>query len=336
MTKSADPPTKLLVVVYHPFDLWNVPSWFPEKISKNFPQVEVVHRTNYEGIERELATAEVLFTFSLQPEQFKLAKKLRWIHAPTAAVHQFLFPELVNGDVIVTNAREVHGPVVAEHVMALIFALAKKIPQAARLQEKRMWGQDAIWNVGPRPREIAGATLGLIGLGSIGRTVAQMAAALGMRVIAVREHVEKEKPAGVAAIFSPSQLDELLSHSDYVVIAAPLTSATQGLMNADRLAAMKPDAYLINVGRGPQVDEAALADALRSRRIAGAALDVFDEEPLPPESPLWDLDNLLITPHTAGLTGKLWHRHYELFSENLRRYHSGEPLLFTVDKQKGY
>jgi phosphoglycerate dehydrogenase-like enzyme len=99
---------------------------------------------------------------------------------------------------------------------------------------------------------------------------------------------------------------------------------------------MKPDAYLINVGRGQQVDEAALADALRSRRIAGAAIDVFEEEPLPPESPLWDLDNLLITPHTAGLTGKLWHRHYELFSENLRRYQTGAPLLFTVDKQKGY
>ena len=273
---------------------------------------------------------------SLRAEQFKFAQKLRWIHAPTAAVHQLLFPELVKSDVLLTNAREVHGPVVAEHVIALIFAMAKKIPQAARLQQGRTWGQDAIWNDGPRPREVEGATVGLIGLGSIGRAVARMAAALGMRVIAVREHPEKARPEGVAAVYAPPQLNDLLSQSDYVVVAAPLTDATRGLINAERLAAMRPDAYLINVGRGPQVDEAALADALRSRRIAGAALDVFEQEPLPPEPPLWELENLLITPHTAGLTEKLWQRHSALFSENLRRYLASEPLLFIVDKQKGY
>ena len=324
------------MVVHHRFDLWNAPAWFAERLRKDFPELEIVHRTSYEGVEEHLRDAEILFAFSLRAEQFKFAKKLCWIHAPTAAVHQLLFPELVKSDVVLTNAREVHGPVVAEHVMALIFALAKKIPQAARLQQKRIWGQDAIWNDGPRPREIAGATLGLIGLGSIGRTVARMASALGMRVIAVREHTEKEKPEGVAAVYSPAQLDNLLSQSDYVVVAAPLTEATRGLINANRLAAMHPDAYLINVGRGPQVDETALADALRNRRIAGAALDVFEWEPLPAGSPLWEIENLLITPHTAGLTEKLWQRHYALFSENLRRYLAGEPLLFVVDKQKGY
>ncbi len=327
---------KLLIVVHHHFDLWNVPAWFPEKLRADFPQLELTHRTNYDGVEEYLRDAEIIFAFSLRPEQFHLAQKLRWIHAPTAAVHQLLFPELVKSDVALTNAHEVHGPVVAEHVIALIFALAKKIPQAVRLQGKRIWGQDAMWNHGPRPREVAGATLGLIGLGSIGRPVARMAAALGMRVIAVREHTEKEKPEGVAAVYAQAQLSDLLSQSDYVVMAAPLTEATRGLMNADRLRAMKRDAYLINVGRGPQVDEAALADALRNRRIAGAALDVFQHEPLPPESPLWELENLLITPHTAGLTEKLWQRHYVLFSENLRRYLAHEPLLYIVDKHKGY
>jgi phosphoglycerate dehydrogenase-like enzyme len=204
------------------------------------------------------------------------------------------------------------------------------------MQQKRIWGQDAMWNEGPRPREVAGATLGLIGLGSIGRPVARMASALGMRVIALREHPEKEKPEGVAAVYAPPQLNELLSQSDYVVVAAPLTEATRGLINAERLEAMRRDAYLINVGRGPQVDETALAEALRSRRIAGAALDVFEQEPLPRESPLWELENLLITPHTAGLTEKLWQRHYALFSENLRRYMAREPLQFVVDKHKGY
>ena len=327
---------KLLMVVHHRFDLWNVPAWFTEKLKEDFPRIDVLHKTTYEGIEEHLHDAEILFTFSLRPEQFRFAHKLRWIQSPSAAVHQLLFPELVSSDVLLTNARDVHGPVVAEHVIALIFALAKKIPQAARLQQKHIWGQDAIWNDGPRPREIAGATLGLIGLGSIGRNVVRMAAALGMRVIAVREHPEKKKPEGISAVYAPPQLNDLLGESDYVVVAAPLTDATRGLINADRLAAMRLEAYLINIGRGPQVDESALADAIRNHRIAGAALDVFEQEPLPRESPLWALENLFITPHTAGLTEKLWQRHYALFSENLRRYMAREPLLFIVDKHKGY
>jgi len=327
---------KLLIVVHHRFELWNVPAWFGERLGQVFRSVEVVQRDTYEGIEQHLRDAEILFTFNLRPEQFAVAQKLRWIHAPAAAVHQLLCPEIVNSDVVLTNSREVHGPVVAEHVMALIFALAKKIPQAAVLQKQRVWGQTAIWSDGLHPQEIAGATLGLIGVGSIGRRVALMASALGMRVIAGREHVEKGCPQGVEAVFPLSSLDELLQQSDYVVVAAPLVSATERLIDAKRLAVMKPSAYLINVGRGPQVDEAALAEALRAGRIAGAALDVFEREPLPADSPLWEADRLLITPHTAGLSEKLWNRHYELFSDNLRRYLTGQPLRYVVDKQKGY
>jgi phosphoglycerate dehydrogenase-like enzyme len=327
---------KLLIVVHHPLNLWNVPAWFGERIAREFPATEVVQRSSYEGIEEHLREAEITFTLSLRPEQFNLARNLRWIHAPTAAVHQFLFTELVKSDVVLTNSREVHGPVVAEHVIALIFALAKKIPQAAALQLNHAWGQEAMWNETPRLREVAGATLGLIGVGSIGERVARMASALGMRVIAVREHVEKGRPDGVEAIFAPSQLDQFLGQSDFVVVAAPLLAATEKLINAARLSQMKPDAYLINVGRGPQVDELALAEALHRRQIAGAALDVFECEPLPPDSPLWSTPNLLITPHTAGLAEKLWDRHYELFSDNLRRYLEGQPLRYVVDKQKGY
>jgi len=301
-----------------------------------FPQLQVMQRDSYEGIEPHLRDAEIVFTISLRPEQFAVAEKLRWIHAATAAVHQLLFPELVNSDVVITNSGEVHGPVVAEHVIALIFALAKKIPQAAAFQQKREWGQEAMWKEWPHLREVSGATLGLIGLGSIGRRVARMAYAMGMRVIAVREHVEKGRPEGVETVFPPAKLDEVLKQSDYVVLAAPLVPETQGLINAARLAVMKPEAYLINVGRGQQVDTAALVEALAARRIAGAALDVFDKEPLPPDSALWGVENLLVTPHTAGLTDKLWNRHYELFAENLRRYLAGKPLRFVVDKQKGY
>jgi len=327
---------KLLIVVHHRFELWRVPEWFAQKLAADFPQLEIVKRESYEGVEDYLRDAEIIFTISLRPEQFVVARKLRWIHAPTAAVHQFLFPELIESDVVLTNSTEVHGPVVAEHVMALMFALAKKIPQAVLLQQKHTWGKGTMWSEGPRPREIAGATLGLIGLGSIGRRVAEMAAALGMRIIAVREHVSAAMPPGVERVFAVPELDRLLAESDFVVMAAPLTPATQGLMNKERIARMKRTAYLINVGRGPQVDELALAEALRSRVIAGAALDVFEREPLSPESPLWDIENLLITPHTAGLTEKLWDRHYALFSENLRRYLSNQPLKFVVDKRRGY
>lgn len=310
--------------------------WFGEGLHRDFPDLRFVIRDTYEGIEEELREAEVLFTLSLRPTQFSAARVLRWIHSPSAAVHQFMFPEFVNSDVLLTNSREVHGPVVAEHVMALIFALAKKIPEAARFQQKREWGQQSIVNDGRRLQELAGATLGLIGVGSIGQRVAKMAAAMGMRVIAVREHVEKGSPEGVEQVFAVADLDRLLGQSDFVVVAAPLTHATESLINAARLAAMKPSACLISVGRGQQVDEVALAEALRSRRIAAAALDVFAEEPLPSESPLWTLDNLLITPHTAGLTDKLWTRHYELFSENLRRYLAHQPLLYLVDRRQGY
>jgi phosphoglycerate dehydrogenase-like enzyme len=327
---------KLLIVVHHRFALWNVPSWFGERLSREVPQLEITQRTSYDGIEADLRNAEILFTISLRPEQFTAAQKLRWVHAPTAAVHQFLFAELVNSDVVLTNSREVHGPVVAEHVLSLIFALAKKIPQAVVFQQKRVWGQESIWNDGTHPRELSGTTLGLIGVGSIGGRVAQMASALGMRVIAVRAHVEKGSPEGVEAVYSPEALDDVLKQSDYVVLAAPLIGATQGLINASRLAVMKPDACLINVGRGAQVDELALVEALRERRIAGAALDVFEREPLPTDSPLWSLENLLITPHTAGLTDRLWYRHYDLFSRNLRHYIAREPLEFVVDKEKGY
>lgn len=327
---------KLLMVVHNQLELWNVPPWFVERLSQEFPQLEIARHSTFEGIEDDLHAAEILFTVSLRPEQFAAMENLLWIHAPTAAVNQLLFAELASSDVVVTNSREVHGPAVAEHVMALIFALARKIPQAAAFQQRRIWGQESIWSDGVHPREIAGATVGLIGVGSIGGRVAQMASALGMRVIAVREHVEKGTPEGVQEVFAPSAIDEMLRQSDYVVLASPLISATTHLMNAERLAAMKPEACLINVGRGAQVDEVALVEALRARHIAGAALDVFEREPLPPDSPLWSVENLLITPHVASQTEKVWRRQYDLFSDNLRRYLLRQPLRFVVDKHKGY
>ncbi len=335
MTRSPDDPTRILICIRHRFDFWNVPTWFDERLRKEFPQVNVVHLADYERMDEEIVDAEIVISWSIRPQQIAVAKKLRWIHSPAAAVHQLIFPELVHSDIVLTNARDVHGPVVAEHVIALIFALAKKIPGSVRLQEKHVWGQQILWDELPRIREVVGATVGIVGLGSIGRPVAKSAKAIGMRVIAVREHPEKGSE-GADAVFAPTQIDEVFRQADYIVLAAPVTDGTKAIANAERLALMKPDACLINVGRGPLVDEAALVSVLREKKIGGAALDVFPEEPLPADSPLWDIPNLLITPHTAALTDKLWERHYALFSENLRRYLNGEPLLAVVDKRKGY
>lgn len=326
---------KLLIALRHPFELWNSPFWLAERLRAEFPGHEITDLGGYERLSQEIVDADVLVSWSLRADQLAAAKHLRWIHSPAAAVHTLMFPELVASDVIVTNARDVHGPVVAEHAIALILALAKRLPSAVRHQDQRIWGQEAMWSERPRPREVQGATLAVIGIGSIGREIVPRARALGMHVLAVREHPE-HGAAGAHAVSGPDALDHVLAQADFVIIATPLTPSTRGLFDAARLKLMKPDAYLINVGRGPVVDESALAEALRNRIIAGAALDVFAKEPLPRDSPLWDLDNLLITPHTAAVTEKLWERHYELIRDNLRRYLSGESLLGVVDKHRGY
>src|SRR5258706_15615637 len=214
---------KLLIFVHHPFDLWNAPSWFAERLQAEFPQLKVVHLPDYKRVDAEISDAEIGIAWSIRPEQIRAAKKLRWIHSPAAAVHQLIFPELVESDLVLTNARDVHGPVVAEHVIALIFALAKKIPDAVRLQQKHEWGQQRMWDELPRVREVTGAALGLIGLGSIGSAVAKSAKGLGMRVIAVRGHPEKGS-AGADGVFGPSQIDALFRESDYVGLDAPAPS----------------------------------------------------------------------------------------------------------------
>jgi len=326
---------KVLITLYHRFDLWNGPPWLMERLRADFPHVEFAQLTSYDELEREIADADAFIGWSLRPQQLVAARNLKWIHSPAAAVHQLLFPELVESDIVITNARDVHGAVVAEHAMALLLALAKRLPSAVRHQQRRQWGQQAMWKESPPPREVQGATLAVIGLGSIGREVARRASALGMRVIAVREHPGKGG-AQAHEVHAPEDLDNVLAESDFVLLAAPLTEKTRHLINAARLQRMKPDAYLINVSRGPLIDDQALVAALKQRRIAGAALDVFVEEPLPPDSPYWELENVLITPHTAAVTEKLWERHYALIRANLERFFAAQPLLGVVDKKRGY
>jgi phosphoglycerate dehydrogenase-like enzyme len=326
---------KILIVHHHPFELWHAPAWLRERLQGEFPELNFLQLSNFDRVPEEIADTDVFIGWSLRPEQFVAAKKLRWIHSPAAAVHQLMFPELIQSNVVVTNSTGVHGPVVAEHAIAVLLALAKRLPQAMRYQAKKTWAQAQLWKERPRPREVDGATVAVIGMGGIGAEFTRRAKAMGMRVLAVRENPAKGT-GGADQVFSCSQIDDVLPQADYVLLCTPVTSATTGLIDEARLKKMKADSYMINVGRGPLVDEAALVEALKTNRIAGAALDVFVTEPLPKESPFWTLDNVLITPHTAAVTERLWERHFALIVENLKRFLAGKPLLNQVDKKRGY
>jgi phosphoglycerate dehydrogenase-like enzyme len=326
---------RLLIVLHHRFHFWQAPPWFAERLRLDFPGLEVVHLSTYERVNEEIAEAEVVIGWSLRGEQIKAAKKLRWIHSTATAVHALMSPELRASNVVITNARDVHGPVVAEHAMALVFALAKRLPQAMRYQQQKHWAQEDLWEASPPPREIRGANVTIIGMGGIGKPLAKLAKSIGMTVIGVRADGARSCE-GVDIVYGFDHLEEAVREADFVVLALPLTEKTDRLMNAERLSGLKQHAYLINVGRGALIDESALVEALQNRSLAGAALDVTNQEPLSPNSPLWGMENVLITPHTAGLTDKMWERHYESFVENLRRFLKGEPLLWIVDKGKGY
>src|SRR5579872_3560866 len=212
---------KLLLALHHPFELWRAPEWFASRLQSDFPALQIIQAANYEETAKLIADAEIMLGWSLRAEQFATAKKLRWIHSTAAAVHLLMSPELAASNVMVTNAREVHAPVVAEHAVAVMLALAKKIPSAVRYQEKKIWAQEQIY--AEAPGEITGATLLLIGLGAIGRELARRASGLGMSVIALRQHPEREAPASVDEVFSAARLLEILPRADYVVLCAPLT-----------------------------------------------------------------------------------------------------------------
>lgn len=333
MAENSSRRVKAFSVIHHSFSLWHAPEWLKPRLEREFPQLDITLHDRYDDLEHWITDAEIFLGWSLRGDQIKAASKLRWIHSTAAAVHALMSPELIASDIVVTNARSVHGPVVAEHAIALLFAAAKRFSFCAHYQQQKHWAQDEIWEL--RPGEIAGATVAVVGLGSIGEPVARHARGLGMHVIAVREH--PDRGAGPAhEVFGASDLDTALPGCDFVILAAPVTPRTERLISATQLSRMKPCAWLINVARGSLVDEAALISALRNKHIGGAALDVFEDEPLPVESELWRLPNVLITPHTAGLTDKMWQRQYELLSENMRRYFVGQPLLNVVDKHTGY
>eukprot|EP00878_Enallax_costatus_P046953 GHUV01057287.1.p1 GENE.GHUV01057287.1~~GHUV01057287.1.p1 ORF type:complete len:340 (+),score=73.08 GHUV01057287.1:317-1336(+) len=258
---------------------------------------------------------------------------LKWLHSASAGLEHLLFPELVEGPVTLTNAKGVYSHSLAEYALTCCSWFAKDFPRLMAAKSNHQWDPYDV-------EELRRKTLGVIGFGDIGRATAALAKAFKMNVIALRRNTslsEKEKSEGIVSkIYSPDQLNELVAASDYVVVATPYTPATHQLINAAAIAAMKPTGVLINVGRGKCIDEAALIEALQRRRIRGAALDVFETEPLPAESPLWDLPNVFMSPHCADRTKEFQYESLELFVDNMKLYMAGEQLLNICDKKAGY
>jgi phosphoglycerate dehydrogenase-like enzyme len=270
------------------------------------------------------------------------APSLRWVHSATAGVERVLTPASRARGLTITNARGVFSRPIAEYVLLMMLAVSRRLPELLELQAERTWQP-------LEARELRDVTVGIVGLGSIGRAVGALATAFGCRVQATRRRPDAGHHAADGSgdepnlgslmldrVLPPERLPELLADSDFVVLAAPLTPDTMGLIGDAAIAQMKPGAWVINVARGELVDERALERALRSGRLGGAVLDTFREEPLPPSSPLYDLPNVILTPHTSWSSSRVLDRSVDLFCENLRRYAAGRPLLNVVDPSAGY
>lgn len=321
--------------VRYPNGVWNLPREQARALAGGIPDVEVWCPETSEEAEVMLQDADVVVGFAVRPDNLARAARLRWIHCTAASVRGVLFPALVESPIVLTNARGLHGDAMAEHALGVMLAFARKLHHARDAQRARDWAQEAQWSESPALGSLAGTTLGLVGLGAVGSALAVRARALGMRVIALRKRPAAD-PSPADEQWPTSRLDDLLALADWLVLAAPHTPETDGMIGAAELARMKPGARLVNLGRGALVDEGALVAALRSGRLAGAALDVFAEEPLPETSPLWDLREVIVTPHTSGLGPRYWERAMTQFTENLKRWLAGEPLRNVVDKRAGY
>ncbi len=255
------------------------------------------------------------------------ARRCRWLHVGGTGIDRLYPLEELDPTLVISNTPGLNPEMMADYVLCVMLMLAWDFPRIVRNQTERRWER---WGV----QRVQGQTLALIGLGDIGRPVAHRAAAHGMRVIGVKR--TPEPVPEVERVFGPDELHLVLGQADFVVLAIPLTLETRGLLGAREFAAMKPTGFLINVSRGPVVQESQLIQALKEHRIAGAALDVFDQEPLPQNSELWSLKNVIVTPHISATSMDYRARSAEIFGANLERYLSGRPLLHVIDRTKGY
>ncbi len=324
----------VLVAIYSHFVSWRIPDAQIEWLRQEFPTHTFVRADSGEEALARIPSADIAFSSLINREHFAAATRLRWIHSPAAGVGGMLFPAIVNSDVVVTNSRGNSAVTIAEHSIAVTLALLRNLPLAWKRQRAVEWAQDEFNTVG-RIRTLRGARVLVIGLGAIGAETARLAAAFDAEVVGIRRNVDRGGPAGVRVV-APGALHDELPRSDVVIVTAPQTRETVKLIGERELALMKRDSILVNVSRGKLVDERALIATLESGRLRGAALDVFEHEPLAPNSSLWGRDDVLITPHVSGFHATYWSNVAAIFAENLRRFEAGKPLLNVVDKHAGY
>jgi phosphoglycerate dehydrogenase-like enzyme len=310
-------------------------------------RLQVVNAADSHGALQAMPGADAFFG-KLTPDLIAAADRLRWVQAPTASLEHFLFPELVAHPCQLTNMRGLYSDIVADQVIGYILCFARNLHTYIRTQHRAVWspcgGEETRTSFATGPGVVSGIdlahdqlcqqTLGIIGLGGIGTALARRATAFEMRLIAIDPRTaQTETPFEVRP---PTELDWLLGQSDYVALCAPHTPETAQLIRRTQLQSMKSSARLINVGRGALVSLADLVAALEAKEIAGAALDVFETEPLPSDHALWKLDNVILTPHVAGFGPLIAARHLQVLLDNLRRFVAGQPLLNLVDKAAWY
>ena len=304
----------------------SVPADFDERVRAVASRARITHaRPGEDGYEEALAEAEVILGWP-RGEDTRTAPHLRWLQLSSAGADNYI--RLVPEHVTLTTANGVHGVPVAEHAMALMLSFARGIHTSVRKQLRRHWETASL-------DELADRTCGILGAGDIGRQLAKRAYAFGMRVLAFKR-TPADPPPFVEGVYGAENLQDLLQASDYVVNTLPETPETRRLIDQRRFSQMKAGSVFINVGRGRTVDEDALIDSLRSGHLRGAGLDVFETEPLPSESPLWEMPNVVVTPHDGGQSPRLEERVTELFISNLRRYMRDEELVNVVDRRLGY
>ena len=326
---------KILVSIQQPVTQWQIPPEGVDTLRGRFPLIKFIHATTPDQRAAGLRECDAAYTWILNSTELEEAPKLKWVHTSAVAVETLCLPELFARGIAVSNTRGVQAVPIAEHVMAVVLALAKQIPFVLENQGQSRWAQNAF--VGERlPWLLKGRTLGLVGVGTIGSEIARRAEAFGMRVIALRRRPAYGVIGHVERVYGKDQLDEFLGQCHVVVIAAPLTPETLGLLGARQFAQLPHGALVVNVGRAKIVDTDALIAALKSGHLGGASLDVFPQEPLPAEHPLWKTPNVILTPHTSGFRQGHWEEVIELYAENIQRWLRGEPLKFRIEPELGY
>ncbi len=326
---------RVLVFIQWPVKAWSIPDAHADALTRAFPDVEFVRVFTIEDAARAIGDVDACFTPFLRAEMIASAPALRWVHSPASAVEGLLpLTALATAGVAVTNSRGVQAVPIAEHVMGGILLLSRRFDRTMAAQRDRLWIQNDL--VDSWPRLLHGQRMTIVGLGTIGIEIAKRAHAFGIQVTGIRRRPDGTVPPGVESVLGAERLDEALDGCDILVLCAPGVAATQNMIGEAQLARLNPGALLVNVARAGIVNDAAMRSALDSGHLGGAVLDVFEREPLEPDSALWHMPNVVITPHSSGFRSTHWDDVCALFSENLRRFQRAEPLHNLVDTAAGY